>query len=443
MQTATDSSPGSGQPDEPIAGAFLTAPSSPPASSASVASSSFKLIARDDAGIAQAPCSLGGFDPWLHTGWIARGSPETWALGVGENRAPGGPPGQGVAEWCAQLRRGLDRTGRSGFDRYGSGNALRRVAVEDKRLLDAGADVHQLLPVRHRWARDRYLAACDLGRRWRPDRIDMKRDIGQWRAGPSEAERRIVERTLGFFSSASSLAASAAALGLYRHITNAECRQFLLRQAAQAAVHVDACEHVVASLELDPGRIFNMCHEVPSMTDRNEFLLPFIDTLIDPDFRTGTPDSDQKFLACVIVFVCLMQGLFFASAAGPVLALGRRGRMPGTARHFRYVLQETSAQRDFGIELIGQIKRENPQLWTRELRGQLIELFRVAVGLDYRWLEDTMDGAAPGLDVSAFKRRSRFLADRGSRDTGLGTLYPGDAIDPSPREPVPLRAVAP
>ncbi|GAB4444183.1 MAG: hypothetical protein OHK0026_10990 [Rhodocyclaceae bacterium] len=335
----------------------------------------------------------------------------------------------------------------SGFDRHGSGNALRRVRAEDKRLLDCRADANQLLPVKYHWARDHYLAACEADRRWLPAHIDMARDVECWRDpdGLSDVERRVVRRTLGFFASASALAASTVALGLYRHVTNPECRQFLLRQAARAEVHVDACEHIVASLDLDAGEIFNMCHEVPSMRDRIEFLLPFMDTLTDPDLRTDEPQSDQRFLACLIVFVCLMQGLFFESAAAPIVEMGRRARMTGTARHFRHVLRDLSAQRDFGIELIREIKRENPRLWTDELRSRLIELFRVALGLEYRSLDDTLEGAAAGLDIRAFKRHARCLADRGSRETGLGPLYArgATAADPVRHEAMRLRAVAP
>lgn len=73
----------------------------------------------------------------------------------------------------------------------------------------------------------------------------MQRDIEQWKTGKlSESEQRLVMRNLGFFTTADSLAANNIVLGTYRQITAPECRQFLLRQAFEEAIHcyVDGTE---------------------------------------------------------------------------------------------------------------------------------------------------------------------------------------------------------
>ncbi len=69
--------------------------------------------------------------------------------------------------------------------------------------------------------------------------------------GLTEDERRIVKRNLGFFVTADSLAANNIVLGTYRHITAPECRQFLLRQAFEEAIHTHAYQYIVESLDLD------------------------------------------------------------------------------------------------------------------------------------------------------------------------------------------------
>ena len=48
------------------------------------------------------------------------------------------------------------------------------------------------------------------------------------------------------------------------------------------------------------------CHEIPSIRAKDEFLIPFIDTLTDPSFKTGTPEADQQLLKSLIVFACIM-----------------------------------------------------------------------------------------------------------------------------------------
>jgi len=130
------------------------------------------------------------------------------------------------------------------------GNSLRRVSVEDKRIINCQADVNQLVPFKYKWAWDKYLAAC--ANHWMPQEINMSRDIALWKDpnGLTEDERRLVKRNLGFFVTADSLAANNIVLGTYRHITNPECRQYLLRQAFEEAIHTHAYQYIVESLGL-------------------------------------------------------------------------------------------------------------------------------------------------------------------------------------------------
>src|ERR1700694_3299810 len=189
--------------------------------------------------------------------------------------------------------------------------AFRRVTVEDKKVINSKADVNQLVPFKYKWAWEKYLAAC--ANHWMPQEINMSRDIALWKnpEGLTEDERRIVKRNLGFFVTADSLAANNIVLGTYRHITSPECRQFLLRQAFEEAIHTHAYQYIVESLGLDEGEIFNAYHEVPCIRAKHEFLIPFIDTLTDQSFKTGSFEGDQKLLRSIVVFAGIMEGLFF------------------------------------------------------------------------------------------------------------------------------------
>src|SRR3954466_9976 len=197
---------------------------------------------------------------------------------------------------------------------------LRRVKVEDKQVINSKADVNQLVPFKYKWAWEKYIAAC--ANHWMPQEINMSRDIQLWKDpnGLTEDERRIVKRNLGFFVTADSLAANNIVLGTSRHITAPECRQYLLRQAFEEAIHTHAYQYIVESLGLDEAEIFNAYHEVKSIRDKDEFLIPFIDTLTDPNFTTGTTENDQKLLKSLIVFACLMEGLFFYVGFVQILA---------------------------------------------------------------------------------------------------------------------------
>ncbi|MFN9776081.1 MAG: ribonucleotide-diphosphate reductase subunit beta, partial [Burkholderiales bacterium] len=294
----------------------------------------------------------------------------------------------------------------------------RRVRVEDKRIINGAADVNQLVPFKYKWAWEKYLAGC--ANHWMPQEINMERDIALWKTpgGLSEDERRLVKRNLGFFVTADSLAANNIVLGTYRHISAPECRQFLLRQAFEEAIHTHAYQYIVESLGLDEGEVFNAYHEVASIRAKDEFLIPFIDTLTNPDFVTGTPENDQALLRSLIVFACLMEGLFFYVGFVQILALGRQNKMIGAAEQYQYILRDESMHCNFGIDLINTIKLENPHLWTPAFREEIVGLFREAVELEYRYAEDTMPRGVLGLNASMFKEYLRFIANRRAQQIG-------------------------
>ena len=201
---------------------------------------------------------------------------------------------------------------------------LRRVNVADKRIINGRTDVNQLVPFKYKWAWEKYLSAC--ANHWMPQEIQMSRDIELWKnpGGLTDDERLIVKRNLGFFVTGDSLAANNIVLGTYRHISAPECRQYLLRQAFEEAIHTHAYQYIVESLGLDEGEVFNAYHEIANIRDKDEFLIPFIDTLTDPSFKTGTPETDQQLLMSLIVFACIMEGLFFYVGFTQILALRRR-----------------------------------------------------------------------------------------------------------------------
>jgi len=304
--------------------------------------------------------------------------------------------------------------------------STRRVDIADKRIINGQTDVNQLVPFKYKWAWEKYLASC--ANHWMPNEVNMSRDIATWKDpnGLTDDERRIIKRNLGFFVTADSLAANNIVLGTYRHITAPECRQFLLRQAFEEAIHTHAYQYIVESLALDESEIFNAYHEVKSIRDKDEFLIPFIEAISDPHFHTGTPENDQTLLKSLIVFACLMEGLFFYVGFTQILALGRQNKMTGAAEQYQYILRDESMHCNFGIDVINAIKLENPQLWTSAFKAEIKTLFQKAVELEYRYAEDTMPRGVLGMNASMFKGYLRYIANRRATQIGLEPLFPNE-----------------
>jgi ribonucleoside-diphosphate reductase beta chain len=309
----------------------------------------------------------------------------------------------------------------TGLDKFQMGS--KRVQVADKAMINSVADLNQLVPFKYRWAWDKYLAAC--ANHWMPGEINMAADIALWKDpnGLTEDERRIIKRNLGFFATADSLVANNLVLAVYRHITNPECRQYLLRQAFEEALHTHAYQHVIESLGLDEGELFNMYHEVPSVAIKAAWALPYTESLNDPTFKTGTPQNDARLLRDLIAFYVVFEGIFFYVGFTQIFALGRRNKMTGTAEQLQYILRDESMHVNFGIDVINQIKIENPHLWTDSLQKEAMEMIKQGVDLEYQYAADTMPRGILGLNAEMFLDYLQYIANRRCAQIGLPEIY--------------------
>ncbi|MEX2131764.1 MAG: ribonucleotide-diphosphate reductase subunit beta, partial [Pseudohongiellaceae bacterium] len=266
-----------------------------------------------------------------------------------------------------------------------------RVKVDDKRMINCRADLNQLVPFKYDWAWQKYLDGC--ANHWMPQEINMNADIALWKSqsgGLTEDERTIVKRSLGFFSTADSLVANNLVLAIYRLVTNPECRQYILRQAFEEAIHTHAYQYCIESLAMDEGEIFNMYHEIPSVAKKAAWGLKYTRDLSNPEFHTGTPETDQQLLRNLVAFYCCLEGIFFYCGFTQILSMGRRNKMTGTSEQFQYILRDESMHLNFGIDMINQIKLENPHLWTDKFKEEVTQMILQATQLEIEYARDTM-----------------------------------------------------
>ncbi len=303
-----------------------------------------------------------------------------------------------------------------------------RIRVDEKKIINCRADLNQLVPIKYEWAWKKYLDS--LKNTWTPDEINMTFDLALYNkpahveGALTPDERDIVERNLGFFATADSLVANNLVLAVYRHITNPECRQYLLRQAFEEALHTHSYQHIIQSLGMDEARIFNMYREIPAVSKKAVFALQYTQSLCDPHFHTGTPENDQRLLRDLIAFYVVFEGIFFYVGFAQIFSMGRRQKMVGTAEQFQYILRDESMHLNFGIDMINQIKIENPHLWTPAFQAEIIDMIHTGVDLEYQYAVDTMPRGILGLNADMFLEYLRYIANRRCLQIGLPEQYP-------------------
>ncbi|WP_246886831.1 ribonucleotide-diphosphate reductase subunit beta, partial [Pseudomonas chlororaphis] len=208
-------------------------------------------------------------------------------------------------------------------------------------------------------------------------------------------------------------------------LTNPECRQYILRQAFEEAIHTHAYQYCIESLAMDEGEIFNMYHEIPSVAKKAAWGLKYTRSISDPKFETGTVDTDKELLRNLIAYYCVLEGIFFYCGFTQILSMGRRNKMTGVAEQFQYILRDESMHLNFGIDVINQIKIENPHLWDAEMKEEATQMILQGTQLEIEYARDTMPRGVLGMNAAMMEDYLKFIANRRLSQIGLKEEYPG------------------
>ena len=265
-----------------------------------------------------------------------------------------------------------------------------RFNADLKRLINSNkVDVNQLMPLKYKWAWSHYENGC--ANNWMPSEVPMNKDIEVWRSDQlTDDERMVIMRNLGFFSTAESLVGNNLVLAIFKHVTNAECRQYLLRQAFEEAVHSHTFLYVVESLGLDESEVFNMYNEIPAIARKDQFEMELTREVLSPDFTTDTFEGAQAFLKNLIGYYVIMEGIFFYTGFVMMLSFHRRNLMTGIGEQFQY---------------------------------RMIDRIKEAVELEIAYAKDCLPNGILGLNADLFRDYVQYVADRRLERINLPAQY--------------------
>jgi ribonucleoside-diphosphate reductase beta chain len=305
------------------------------------------------------------------------------------------------------------------------------MAKEEKKILNCGTtDPNKILPIKYKWARKHYKDG--VANNWTPDEVNMQKDVETWKnpEALTPDERRLILWNMGFFSTAESLTANNIVLTIYKHITNPECRQYLLRQAYEEAVHTDTFIYCCDTLGLDPEEVYKMYLTIPSIKKKDDFVVDMTKSLLDPNFSTEGRENIQRFVHDLVSYYIIMEGIFFYAGFVMMLSFLRQNKMVGVGEQFQFILRDESVHLAFGADLINTIVEENPEIWTDDFKKVITENIKQSVELEHEYAKDCLPRGILGLNSDAIRQYIEYIADRRLERIGLKKVY--DAKNPFP-----------
>ena len=168
-----------------------------------------------------------------------------------------------------------------------------------------------------------------------------------------------------------------------------------------------------------------MYREIPCVAKKASWGLKYTKEISDPAFETGTEETDKQLLQHLIAFYCVIEGIFFYCGFTQILSMGRRNKMTGTSEQFQYILRDESMHVNFGIDVINQIKIENPHLWDDKMQAEAAQMILEGTELEIQYARDTMPRGVLGMNASMMEEYLKFIANRRLTQIGLEEEFQG------------------
>ena len=285
------------------------------------------------------------------------------------------------------------------------------------------SEAKQLMPFAYPWAWDEFKNLCK--NHWLPQEISMAQDIMQWKTNGvlSEDEKNLIKKILGFFANTDLLVGDNIVLGIYKFVTNPECRQYLCAQAFQESIHSWSYSHISESLSLDQNEVFGEFKRLGTVKNKYDYQAMFTEGVLHPQFTTATKQGREVFIKNLCAYYLGMEGMQFYSAFVLLLNFKRRNLMVGTAEQLEYIVRDESLHCRFGTRLINQYLTENPDAWTEAVQADVRHNIERVVELEDAFVADCLPRDVLGMSKASFQQYIRYIADRRLESIGLTPLF--------------------
>lgn len=296
-------------------------------------------------------------------------------------------------------------------------------------LLNPGFDL-TLRPMRYPRFYEMYRAA--IKNTWTVEEIDFQIDLGHLRQRMTPADRHLIERLVAFFATGDSIVSNNLVISLYKHINAPEARMYLSRQLFEEALHIQFYLTLLDNYVPDQARraqAFAAIDNIPSIKRKAAFCQRWTDEVYALD-RLDTHDSKRRFLLNLTCFAACIEGLFFFGAFAYVYFLRSRGLLPGLAAGTNWVFRDESAHMAFAFEVLGTVRREEPELFDAEWAMQVQTMIEDAVDCESEFAEDVLASGVVGLAQREMRQYLEYVADQRLTMLGLPIRY--NARNPFP-----------
>lgn len=300
-----------------------------------------------------------------------------------------------------------------------------------KRMINGNTtNLNDFNNMKYSWVSDWYRQG--MNNFWIPEEINLAQDLKDYK-NLTEEERTAYDKILSFLIFLDSIQ-TANLSNINNYITASEVNLCLTIQAFQEAVHSQSYSYMLDTICSPEKRneILYQWKDDKILLERNKF--------IGDQYNTFLNEPTKHNLLRTIMANYILEGVYFYSGFMFFYNLERNGKMPGSAQEIRYINRDENTHLWLFRSIIRELQKEEPELFTEEIKEELREMIKTGVRNEIAWGEYVIGDNIQGINKKLINDYIKYLGNMRSSSIGLGKLYEG--YDKNPAEWVDRQADA-
>ena len=264
-------------------------------------------------------------------------------------------------------------------------------------------------PFSHPWAFEAFQSSEKM--HWLWTEVPMIEDVADWKTKLTDSEKTFLTHIFRFFTQGD-IDVSGAYVNNYLPVfPQPEVRMMLTSFAAREAVHVAAYSHLIETLGM-PESTYNEFLQYKEMKDKHDFVEGFI------------KQDGNTIVQQIAVFSAFTEGLQLFSSFVMLLNFARFGKMKGMGQIIAWSIADETLHCESMIKLFREFIKENPDIWTDELKSQIYTTAGKMVYLEDNFIDLAYGvNEMQGLTREEVKEYIRYIADRRLISMGMKSIF--------------------
>ncbi len=286
-------------------------------------------------------------------------------------------------------------------------------SVNDRRIFGGNpTGIFELNDIKYQWAYN--LWEMMLNNTWFPKEVDMTRDVSDYKQ-ITDVEKAAYDKALAQLIFMDSLQTNNLMDNVNPYVTSPEINLILVRQSFEEALHSQSYAVMVDSISANSKEIYDLWRRDMMLKGKNDAIARVYEEL------SKNPTEHNFVKACFANQI--LEGIYFYSGFAYIYTLARSGKMLGSAQMIRFIQRDEVTHLVLFQNLINSLRKERPDLFTEQLKGEVIEMFKEAVALEVAWGRYITDGQILGLTDAIIEQYIQYLADDRLTSVGFAKLY--------------------